>query len=99
MVINIETSYNINDLVYVIYKDSLNNDFFCNELVWRVMTDKSWKENLVPFKIDNIIITQKLNNAKVEYEIDDYIYTEKELFRNLEAAQKECEVRNKLHII
>lgn len=96
MLINIKTKYNIGDEVYIIHKTSMHNDWYCIETEWQVVYHDSdfYKFRTSPFKIERIVINQYLTKTRLLYEIDGYLYTEEDMFTNLEDAKKECKIRN-----
>ena len=96
MLINIETNYNIGNEVYIIHNTSKYNDFYCTETEWQVVYHDSDFHNVrtLPFKIEKIVVNQYLTKTKLLYEIDGYLYTEDDMFVNLEDAKKECKIRN-----
>jgi len=98
MNINIETKYSVGDKVFVIAETSKYNDWYRNETKWVVVEDTSqiaWNPPLIPLEIEKIVITQYSRSYKLFYKVQDYLYSEKDMFDILDDAQIECKKRTK----
>jgi len=97
MIINIETKYSVGDKVFIIAEVSKYNDLYRNETKWVVAEDTdqiAWNPPKVALEISKIVIHQYMRRYDIVYKIQDYVYTEKDMFDTLEDAQIECDKRN-----
>lgn len=91
MVLEIETKYNINDMVYFILKEDMYNDFYSTETVWRVK--RNFLNKYEKFKINKIEVTIT-ESAQIKYIISGCEVSEKYIFDDLDKAQKSCDILN-----
>lgn len=92
--INIETDYNIGDMVYIITEIPKYNNLYRNETIWIVEATDFERRKPTPFEIIKRVINQNGRSIKVFYKIYDSLYAESEIFKDLDSALEECKKRN-----
>ena len=100
MNISIETKFNVNDKVYFIEYRCKYNDYYNDEMWWKVGSDfDDRKAELHIVKAIEIRATYKNNSDKtieIYYLLDNNVwYQESLLFYNLEEAENKCKEKNK----
>lgn len=92
MNINIQTKYNISDIVYIINEESkCRNWYSANpETEWRVLKEDYGKRQYIKLMIEEIIIEYNCDNYNIYYIFGNYKIKEDNLFSDLEKAKEKC---------
>lgn len=92
--IEVETDYNIGDMVYAISEKHIYNNLYRNETAWVVETMDWDNRKITPFEITERIIRQRKDESYCLYEVNNSLYNESDIFMELDLALEECNKRN-----
>ncbi len=97
MVVNIEikTNYNIGEMVYVISEVPVYNNSYSDKTKWIIKTRDWDNRKITSFEIAERIITQRKDGIHILYRINNSLYKESDIFKNVNLALEECNRRNK----
>lgn len=92
-----DLSFTIGQEVYVIENGAVYNNLYRDDTSWMVRT-KDWdKRKNNKYTIDEINIKLSKHGHSVEYKIDGSVYTQKDIFFELDDALMTCARRNNNH--
>ena len=98
--LNIDTKYNIGDEVYCIEYCYKYNDYYNNEMEWKVVTESDDRTPLLTSISEIQLISTQIRGGSyynINYKVSDSgYYPEGTVFSSLDDAKAECERRNKL---
>lgn len=86
MKINIDSKYNIDDIVYIIQPEFIYNDYNYDDTEWRVSRGNYGKREYIKFKIRKIIIEQYAKSFEIFYMVGNIKVREDCVFSNLDKA-------------